>query len=110
MTRRKRPPIESFGPHLLEILRQGSLKRVVVECTNKRPAYYRMRIHHLRQRMREENHELADLVSKVIISIDGDKLIARPADSDDLEAFTAAGLAPTTEKFDEDYYDQFEED
>lgn len=111
MTRRKEPSVASFGPHLLNFLRRGSRERVEVTTKNRKPTYYRMRLNWLRQRMKAENHPEYPMLQKVHLSIEGDKLIAQPADSEDLEAFAEAGLVEDhAGEFTEDFYDQFEED
>lgn len=66
-------PIESFGAPLFNALVQGAQKRYEIPNVSYRDAVtFRHRCHMLRNRMREENHPLANIVSKTKISITWD--------------------------------------
>lgn len=72
MTRPKsKYPIESFGAALMATLLTGSQRRVVIPFPGDKPkaVAFQRRIHTLRQRMREENHEKFPLAARAKVSL-----------------------------------------
>lgn len=74
MSTPRKPPIESFGPELFNTLIEGSKRKIVVETSYTTAVKFRMRIHQLRNRMREENHPLYRVAAKTKLSIQWDEV------------------------------------
>lgn len=66
-------PIESFGSELLNTLIKGAQSEVRVDCNYATAARLRLRLHQLRSRMRELDHQLYPIVAKAKVSITWDE-------------------------------------
>lgn len=116
---RPKPPITSFGPQLLGALIKGSKEPIVLTLSYREASVMRRRLYELRNRLREEKHELAPIVENVRIFIEWGpsinfptieervssksvrsprnpnatvRLTIRPADSEFREALQRAGV------------------
>lgn len=74
MSSPRKPPIESFGPELFNTLIEGSKRKIEVETTYTIAVKFRLRIHQLRNRMREESHPLYRVAAKTKLSIQWDEI------------------------------------
>ncbi len=64
-------PVRSYDPHLLELLRLGSMQEFRVKQPSVTSAQrLRARLNNLRRDMRREDHELVPIVEKVALSIE----------------------------------------
>lgn len=100
-------PIESFGPELMEfLLSVGRGKTLVLSFPQRKDATrFRMRVHMLRQRMRETDHPDYKVAAKARLSLrwedgkgpnDPATLTGRPFDTEFKDVLKSAGvLAPT---------------
>lgn len=105
-----RYPIESFGPELMAALVAGGQRRVEIPFENKKMAVrFQMRIHMLRNRLREADHPNWKIAARARTSLRwrdmvkpewaGDKegnkgavLVIYPHDSDFTDALAKAGI------------------
>lgn len=107
MTRSRKTPISSFGPEIFEALIQGSRKKFTISTTYRKAMQFRLQIHKLRERMREENHELYPVASRTKVSIAWEPTIPtkqgyhnsrRP---EDIDAPVTMTIAPRDSEFTE---------
>jgi hypothetical protein len=108
MTRSKsKIPIESFGAELFTALIEGSKRKIEVQTTYRNASHLRMRVHQLRQRMREEGHPLYPIAARCRLTITWEgntkhsfsknpdmpvTLTFAPHDSEFADLFKSAGL------------------
>lgn len=113
MTRPKigRYPVSSFGPELMELLIQGSQRRVEIPCENmKQMKHLQMRIHTLRGAMARERHPQYALATRARTSCTWDHekfpgrfpknatncvLVIAPNDSQFSDILAKAGITPS---------------
>lgn len=74
MTKPKaKQPLESFDPRMLELLKQGARRKIIIPFPGpkgKPNAHaFQRRLHTLRARMRQENHEHATLTSRCYVRL-----------------------------------------
>lgn len=62
-------PIESFGPELFRALIEGAKRRVEFELPYRKAIHFRQRANQLRNEMRKQGHEQANVVSQAKIAI-----------------------------------------
>jgi len=65
----KLPPLTTFGPEILQTLIEGSRREIIIELSYKDAVVLRQRMHQLRARMREDKHQLANIVSGAKVTI-----------------------------------------
>jgi hypothetical protein len=88
------PIVASYAPELLELLKRAALEPVLVSLPTKKDATrLAFQLNMLRKAMREEGHILVAAVSPVNISVNGSTLVAKPADSNFLDAIRKAGIS-----------------
>lgn len=113
MTRPKlgRSPVSSFGPELMELLIQGSQKRLEIPCDSMaQMKFLQMRIHALRGAMNKENHPNYQMATKARTSCTWDHtkfpgrfpkdatncvLVVAPNDSQFAGILERAGITPS---------------
>lgn len=71
MTKPKaKQPLESFDPRLMELLKAGARRRITIPFLGPegraKATTFRRRLHTLRARMRQQNHEHSTLVSRCL--------------------------------------------
>ena len=109
---RSKPPVDSFGPELMEALLKGALNSYWVELPYSVAVKLRQRLYQLRLAMMEHRHEKYTLVSRVQVSIEikstGQRIGGRvqalgeepclveigPSDTRFVEALKLAGVEP----------------
>lgn len=96
-------PIESFGPELMEfLLKVGRGATVTLSFPRRKDATrFRMRVHMLRQRMREADHPEYKMAAKARLSLhwengkgpnDPATLVGKPFDSEFADILKTAGV------------------
>ena len=99
-------PVTSYAPEFLELYRKAAQSPVTIRLSSLAEATkLRARLHTLRREMRKESHPMTHIANGVQISLTaigndmqgGTNLIARPADTDFINAIREAGIDASSE-------------
>jgi len=89
-------PLESFGPELFNALIEGSKRKITIPTDYRTAVKFRIRVHQLRHRLREDAHPLYGIAARTKVTIEWDETKVETIVSRKKVHFPKNPLAPVT--------------